>query len=324
MTIGHFRKMLIASAGSLVLTACGGGGDGPRPEPAPLAPSTPTPTPTPTPAATLVKIFATPTAGEFASVGVSTNDTLSSSINDRIRSTSTADADQPHIRYNSGGYYEIELPGAQWDQLIAYKGLANPDPNNNYFQPASVAQNLGYLATSNSRDQGYSYSEMASWGNRNLSADHGFGFVAFGVPTAPGLVPITGTGSYSGTVNGTADIPMHDLLLGSYDLPGVGGTVSLSFDFGAGILHGSMALSINGGMNPTPAGTYTFTDTVFSPGNTTYSGKFDTTLTGQNFFLGRFTGPHAEETIGAWAVPFTYSVDGQTHQAIGAWIAKSH
>jgi hypothetical protein len=34
------------------------------------------------------------------------------------------------------------------------------------------------------------------------------------------------------------------------------------------------------------------------------------------------TGPHAEELIGAWALPFHYHGDNQDHQAIGAWVAK--
>jgi hypothetical protein len=264
-------------------------------------------------------IFGSPVVGQYASVGVSTNDALLSA-NARIMSTSSADADQVHIRYNSAGFYEIQLPGAQWDTLIPYKGIANPGPDNNYFQPASVAQNLGYLVTSSARNAGYSYSEMAGWGNRNFSLDHGFGFVAFGVPTPAGSVPVSGTASYSGTVLGTADVLTHDFLLGVYDSASVGGTVSLTFNFGAGSLGGSMDMSVNG----TKAGTFAFKDTVFSVGSTTYSGSFDTTIAGQNFFLGRFTGPHAEETIGAWALPFTYSVDGQAHQAIGAWIAKNH
>jgi hypothetical protein len=100
----------------------------------------------------------------------------------------------------------------------------------------------------------------------------------------------------------------------------VAGTVSLTFNFGAGSLGGSMDMSVNGAN----AGAFAFKNTVFSVGSTTYSGSFDTTAAGQNFFLGRFTGPNAEETIGAWALPFNYSVDGQPHQAIGAWIAKNH
>jgi hypothetical protein len=78
-----------------------------------------------------------------------------------------------------------------------------------------------------------------------------------------------------------------------------------------------------------PLGTFSFKDTVFSAGSTAYSGKFDTAAAGDDFFLGKFTGPHAEETVGAWALPFvlntgngTITADHQTHQAFGAWIAK--
>jgi hypothetical protein len=68
---------------------------------------------------------------------------------------------------------------------------------------------------------------------------------------------------------------------------------------------------------------------MFSRGSTTYSGRFDTPVVGQNFFLGRFTGPGAEETIGSWALPFLFDKggefvkpDGQVHQAFGAWMAR--
>ena len=78
-----------------------------------------------------------------------------------------------------------------------------------------------------------------------------------------------------------------------------------------------------------PLGTFNFKDTVFAAGSTSYSGKFDTQTAGDNFFLGQFTGPNAEETIGAWALPFvldvgssTVAADGKAHQAFGAWIGK--
>jgi hypothetical protein len=100
----------------------------------------------------------------------------------------------------------------------------------------------------------------------------------------------------------------------------VEGKVALNFAFVAGTLGGSMSIALSSGWGPVPVGDYNFVQTVFSPGSTTYSGRFDTSLSGNNFFLGRFTGPNAEETIGAWAVPFTFG--GGTHQAIGAWIAK--
>jgi hypothetical protein len=41
---------------------------------------------------------------------------------------------------------------------------------------------------------------------------------------------------------------------------------------------------------------------------------------GYNAFEMVFTGPAAEESIGALALPLT--IDGQPHQLLGAWIAK--
>lgn len=247
---------------------------------------------------------------------------------DRFGTVSTADADEAHIRYTSGGTYEVQLAGANWDQLIPYKGLANPDPaTNNYFQPASVPMNYGYVVTRNSRDNGYLYSEVAAWGSK---AEGRWGYTAFGVPTAAGSVPVSGSAAFNGVVSGSTDIMAHDFLLGGYYPISTDGYVTLDFDFGAGTLDGSMQLFLPiGGMNPVELGKFDFKNTVFSAGSTAYSGTFDTPVAGQNFFLGRFTGPAAEETVGAWAIPFVFDngdanfpADGQTHQAFGAWIAK--
>jgi hypothetical protein len=240
---------------------------------------------------------------------------------------SSADSDQPHIRYTAGGYYEIKMPGSDWDKLIFYKGSVPDDPADfNYFQPASVAQNLGYLLTDQARKQGYTYSELAAWGS---DAGGRWGWVAFGSPTAPQNVSTTGHADFAGFAIGSTDIMTSDAFYGGYVPIGVGGDVQLSFDFAAGSLTGSMSLSLPDGMQPVPLGTYAFKDTVFSVGNPTYSGKFDTNVDGDNFFLGRFTGPNAEETIGAWALPFLFTTGGETlqpdnkvHQAFGAWIAK--
>lgn len=231
---------------------------------------------------------------------------------------SNAGQDQPHIRYNAGGYYEIEMPGASWDRLIPYKGLVDPGADNNYFQPQSVAQNLGYLATSNSRLNGYSYSELASWGS---AAAGRWGWLAFGTSTPAGGVPTTGSATYSGIVEGSADVMVADGFYGGFDASSIGGTVGLNFDFAKGTLDGSMTLSLNDG-TANNLGTFNFKDTVFSVGSTSYSGVFDTSVAGSNFFLGKFTGPNAQETIGAWALPFHFGSDNQDHQAFGAWNAK--
>jgi len=119
------------------------------------------------------------------------------------------------------------------------------------------------------------------------------------------------------------------LLAGGYFPTSVDGNVTLNFDLGQGSLSGAMTLYLPDGMQPLALDTYAFKDTVFSVGSTAYSGKFATSASGDNFFLGQFTGPTAQETIGAWALPFVFSksgqtitADGQLHQAFGAWVAK--
>src|SRR4029078_3636070 len=136
-----------------------------------------------------------------------------------------------------------------------------------------------------------------------------------------GGVPTTGSATYNGTVMGKSDVIASD----SFDGPNrasVGGTVRLDFNFQSGSLGGSMTVGLNDAASgPLPLGTFNFKNTVFGVGSTSYSGKFDTAATGDNFFLGQFTGPHAEETIGAWALPFvldtgnmTITADHKTHQ----------
>ena len=327
-------RWLLAAAGVLMLTACGGGGGNdiasiPTPPPAPPPPPPPPPPPSP---AQEVRIFATPTVGEYASVGASIagpggNLDTYASANDRFGPISTSGSDQAHIRYTSDGYYEVKLAGTDWDRLVPYKGLGNPDPiSNNYFQPNGVETNYGYVVTRNSRDDGYTHSELASWGS---AAQGRWGYTAFGNPTPDGGVPTSGSATFRGVVSGSTDIMLADNLYGGYYALSTDGTVTLNFNFGAGTLDGAMNLSLPDGMNPVPLGSFAFSETIFSAGSRTYSGRFSTSVAGQNFFLGQFTGPNAEETIGAWALPFVFnqngefiSGDGQVHQAFGAWIAK--
>lgn len=308
------NKGIILAGMACGLAACGGGGGG-------SLSSTPPPTPTPTPTSSAaVRIFPSPVPGEYVSVGVSSASSLEDG-DDRLTNISSADANQVHIRYNAAGYYEIELPGGAWDRLVHYKGLVNPTTENNYFQPASVAQNRGFLTISNSRDKGYLHSEMGAWGT-DLVAAAPFGYVAFGTPTPASSIPITGSASYAGVISGTADIMFPDNLYGGSYPAGVEGNIALNFNFGAGTLGGSMNVIINEGMGYTDLGSFAFADTVYSAGSPTYSGRFASQLAGSNYFLGRFTGPNAQETIGAWALPFLYPADGKVHQAIGAFIAK--
>jgi hypothetical protein len=260
--------------------------------------STPPPPTSPpaTPAAYPVNIFSNPTAETYASVGIGTN-------------FSRSESDVPHIRYNSSGYYEVQFPGKDWDRLAVPSNVIPQYPEtNNLFQAENGG---GYVVIELSRLDGYVYSEIANSGE-----------FAFGSATPDGSVPVTGEATYEGRISGGSDILQDDFLLQQKVGVPVGGSVSLSFDFGAGTLDGSMSLHASPYSGTVDIGTFSFADTVYSTGARTYSGSFDTAAQGENFFLGQFTGPNAEETIGAWALPFIYSEDGKLHQAAGAWIAK--
>ena len=310
MRFSHFCKHVLVTAAATAVAACGGGGGGGGVE------STPPPPPPPPPPqqSSAVNIFANPTPGTFASVSVS-GTTTGSGPSLGLGSISKADGDHVHIRYSSDGNYEIQMPGAAFEKLTFAKGVVPQDPETfNFFQPASAPQNGAYLVTENARLQGYNYSELAAW----FDGGSRIGEVAFGTPTASGQVPVSGSATYSGIVRGTSDVVAFDSFDGHF-LSRVTGTVDLNFDFAKGSLGGSVDLSLSA-FSSTSLGTFNFTDTIYSAGSTTYSGKFNTPASGQNYFFGQFTGPHAEETIGAWALPFQY--DGGAHQAFGAWIAK--
>jgi hypothetical protein len=262
-----------------------------------------------------VTIFASPTVGEYSSIGASASGSRTENLGAPLGTISSADADQPHIRYNSTGDYEIELPAGSWQTLVPYgQGTAE----------TVLSAGGAEIVLSGSKDVGYHYSELASWG----SADE-LGAFAFGTLTPSGGVPTTGSAMYKGLVQGWSDVIASD----GFDGPNrtsVDGTVSLDFNFGTGSLSGAMKIGLNDAAGDALSlGTFDFKDTVFSTGSTSYSGKFDTSASGQNWFLGQFTGPNAEETIGAWALPFVLDVGNNTitadhlkHQAFGGWIAK--
>jgi len=213
----------------------------------------------------------------------------------------------------------VQLPGDGYSRLIHDDSIAIPTSDNTVFELQSQ-MNRSFVITG-SRNNGYRYSEMAKWARPDLDFAQtvDMGFLAFGTPTLASAVPVTGSASYQGQILGATDLSAAACDCSNFPIQ-VEGTVALNFDFGAGTLGGSMSMALSSGWGAQPVGEYNFVQTVFSPGSTTYSGRFDTNLSGSNFFLGRFTGPNAEETIGAWAVPFTFQ--NGTHQAIGAWIAK--
>ena len=119
------------------------------------------------------------------------------------------------------------------------------------------------------------------------------GVFVYGIPTAFGDVPLSGSATYAGSISG---------LTNSRD--GVWGSVSLTFNFGAGTLAGVMKPEIARVWDAYPLGDYTFRDTVYSTGATNFSGAFQVSgSTAPSSFQGSFTGPGAAELLASWNAP---------------------
>jgi hypothetical protein len=239
---------------------------------------------------------------EFARAGAEVD-----TLNSEPGTLALDDASQPRIRYDaSANQYQLQLPNdSMWDPLQAYEGSGPHD---------YAFTGPGYISFEQSAATSYTYSALAHW----IEGDS-YGGLAIGIPTPPGSVPATGTATYDGQLRGYSTETVNDAW-GPYPAS-IGGTISLAFDFGAGTLSGSISptreiydvLSLP---------TLSFTDTVYSPGSTTFSGRFSTTLAGQNAFSGQFTGPNAQELIGRFAFPYVSPTDNKLYDAGGALVGK--
>jgi C-lobe and N-lobe beta barrels of Tf-binding protein B len=289
MSIRTIRPMLLATA--FALAGCGGGGGGgygvgSTPPP----PVTPTPTPTP---AAFVLIATATTSQQFAVAGAArlTTDDPTPHL---------GAADQLQARYvASSNSYEVQLPNSQ-----TWIGLTGKSENEAAGGEVIVANQF----------LGYQYSALINWFVNGLSR----GVESVGIATAAGSVPTTGSATFNGSALGTTSESTSSKLVS----PFVQGSVTLSFDFAQGALSGNIRPVLDPEWHDYELGTFTFRDTVYSTGSTTFSGQFDTNLAGVNSFAGLFTGPNAQELIGNFAFPYQSPIDGLTYQAGGAFIAK--
>jgi hypothetical protein len=282
----------ICGTAALALTACGGGGG--SISAISTLPATPTPTPTPTPTTAAIIKNAT-SSQEFAVKGAT--------------GTSTAPADQLRVRYDSAGNaYEVQFPSSgTWQRLSFQSG------NSFHISPGTDLNVQQGIAN------GYDYSALAEI--TNLTNLDQAGAVAFGIPTSAGGVPITGSATFNGTIFGQTNETVFSGLFMEMVPGNILGNIGLSFNFGAGTLSGSISPVLSLGTEYNLPSSQ-FRNTVYSTGSTTFSGKFDTALTGTNSFSGLFTGPAAQELIGSFAFPYKSPVDSNNYQAAGAFVAK--
>lgn len=295
--MANYRKHSMASAIALAmtLTACGGGGGALN--------STPTPalTPTPTPTSSAVAIFQSPATQEFATIG---------------------SGNSLRIRYDAAtNKYEVMAEGRGWETLVDDPSFSpHPgDPNVSFVFATTNASHF-IIRTHYSYAEPtvkYQYSNLAPWSVGSVG-----GVTAFGMATLESGMPIVGSASYQGIIEGRTAETYVDSWSDEGVAPGyVQGNINLAFDFGNGSLSGSISpiLHLDRSHNLAPI---QFTNTVYSTGSTTFSGQFGTSLSGANSFSGLFTGPAAQELIGSFAFPYTSPVDDKNYQATGAFVGK--
>lgn len=135
-------------------------------------------------------------------------------------------------------------------------------------------------------------------------------------------MPSSGRATYHGKLIGLVDETYFDGLYGGYYFSAVTGTVSLDVDFATRTATASLAISIDDYSTETFIGTFSSSTFLLPAGVNGFSGMIDSTQTGINSADGFFTGTTASEAIGRFALPVM--VNGEPHQVMGAWIAKTN
>lgn len=325
------------------LAACGGTGEvNSTPPPPPEAPPPPPPPPPPpTPPADPTGPVGLVSPEPFAVLAVSNSYAKTAGGNFKITGPDRATVT---LRYReSDGKYVIGLPGFREGELVTtdYSGAYNDSSdwvsitgtNNDLRDGSSGRQDaqvfLRWAQERYNRDWDYSYTSWGSWGDDldvNGTASSGEnGYFVYGIPTAASNVPTTGTATYDAMVLGMTDGAYRGGWITDY----ITGTARLRFDFGEGKLSGEMRPEICP-WDCYKMGVYTFVNTVYSSGSTSFSGQFS--VDGRNvdsWFEGNFTGPKAEELMARWRAPVG-PVDDILAQTAGGemmggvWIGKKN
>jgi len=241
---------------------------------------------------------------------------------------SSPSAQDVKIAYSpSDNSYFITLPGFQQGMLgeTAYNGTNGRIATSSTSKVLELAFGFSQpvfviLPVPGSDLSPYSYTSFGSWSGQTGTNAAGEvlraeGIFAYGIPTAASEVPITGSANYAAQIQGNVSP--------GFDFPLIIGPASLTFDFGAGKLSGWMhpLISVFPGSN-TDLGLFDFTQTVYSTGSTTFSGKFVVPglPNAESSFQGNFTGPNAAELMARFQTQF--QLNGDQGAISGVWIGK--
>ena len=308
MTYRKCMRISLAS-GALSLGACGGGGGISAIATLPITapPTTPAPAPAPTQPPIPAGLIGLRSSAPFSTVAASAEGPTTPPV---------------QFSYSSAtDRYTISIPGFPTGELVTLGG------NGTFNSGASTWIHLNgtfnaVTVGSSSVEQGlrvsldwppsstYTYTNTGSWFLPMNSVPAGvFGY---GIPTAMGDVPLTGAATYAGEVQGVAS-----------DASWVGGSVSLTFDFGAGSLSGVMKPRVAPVWDVYALGDYTFRNTAFAKGSTSFSGAFNVTgSTAPSSFQGSFNGPQAAELMANWTAPYLNPETNHWGTISGIWTAK--
>lgn len=325
MRVTHVRKLLVGAM-AVGLSACGGGGGGGVAS-APFVPEPPAPPPPQGGSSVLPpEHLGLVSSQPFAALGVGDHYS-GGDISSRADVTDAAAGDVQFSYDAATNTYQIDLPDFAAGTLanIEYDGTAGQVATATYSQvtdgTSSTLQPVHVFIPVPKAGDAYSYTSFGYWqgdiGTAQNGEDlHSEGYFAYGIPTASGDVPMTGTASYAATIRGM------DSAMG-LAFP-VEGDVRLAFDFGAGSVSGWMHPQIIDDFDGffVDYGQYNFKQTVYSTGSTTFSGKFavPNLPDADSFFDGRFTGPGAQELMARFAAP--YMLNSQSGTISGIWLGK--
>lgn len=302
--VASIASTALALCSLAVLGGCGGGGGGIASAPTPALPvqaSAPPPT---------VTLAGLKSSQPFATMGVS-----------RATPASGPHWDDMAIRYlPAEDTYEVSVPGFSPGKLVPQQTALNQTFSKVTSGQGPALQNLSVTTYGpNTANRSFTYTSFGSWGGQREGPSAGVKYEAvgefvYGIPTAPGDVPKSGTASYSAVILGGVNST------GNSDVSGSG---TLNFDFLAGTLGGWIDPSFTDAWSTQFLGRYTFKDTVYSSGNTTFSGSFQVPgdPTAISSFEGRFAGPQGAEVMARWQAPFAIA-EGASGTMVGVLIGR--
>lgn len=293
------RSLMVTTA-ACFLAACGGGGGGGSG----IVSTPPPPPPPPVPTFPIIFPAITQTT-DFALLGYE--------VPDGFAATPTLTGDGFAVRYDAAeGAYIMDVPSASPGKFQS--NLEDADSWSGGITGTSVNMDVA-KPTAINRDPDFEFTSFATYYQYDFHIPNFYGAMAFGSATPSAAIPTTGSAVYDAIVAGfTLDSGMP-----------IGGTASLQFDFGTGTLGGAFnpIFNPNGGSTAASLGTYTFVNTVFGAGSTTFSGSLQRSgITELGTFNGLFTGPAAQELMARWKAPYINPTSKAQSEIFGVWIGR--